>query len=74
MKATQPETFLTTSEVAHRAGVTPVTVRLWADDGRLPVIRTIGRCAQRLFRCADVDALIAYRQEQEQARHAGTAA
>jgi excisionase family DNA binding protein len=44
--------FLTPAEVARLAAVTPAAVRVWADQGRLPVLRTAG--GVRLFRRADV--------------------
>lgn len=45
--------ILTPREVAERLGVSPITVRHWANQGWLPVLRTAGR--HRRFRKADVD-------------------
>jgi excisionase family DNA binding protein len=56
----QAEDFLTPAEVARLAGVTPAAVRLWADTGRIPVLRTPG--GLRLFRFADVVHHLADRQ------------
>lgn len=53
--------FLTPAEVARLAGVTPQCVRVWADSGRLPVLRTSG--GLRLFRRADVTHHLANRQQ-----------
>src|SRR5574338_531619 len=50
------EQFLTCALVARRANVTPETVRDWNRRGRLPASRTASGI--RLFRRADVDALI----------------
>lgn len=61
---TNADTLLTTGQVALHAGVSPATVRLWADEGLIPCVRTAGRCGQRLFQKSDVTALIAVRQEQ----------
>lgn len=51
--------FLTPHEVAHLAGVTPASVRSWADKGLLPVTRT--GSGLRLFRQADVTSFLAAR-------------
>ncbi len=59
------EDFLTPAEVARLAGVTPAAVRLWADQGRLPVLRT--PAGLRLFRRADVVHHIADRREHDRA-------
>lgn len=56
------EDFLTPAEVARLAGVTPAAVRLWADSGRLPVLRT--PAGLRLFRRIDVVHHLADRQVQ----------
>lgn len=64
------ETFLTISAVAHRAGVCTRTVRAWSDSGRLPHIRTEGRCGSRLFKSSDVDALIKQREQDHQQTNA----
>jgi excisionase family DNA binding protein len=44
--------ILTPGEIAELFAVSPRTVRLWADAGRLPSFRTVG--GQRRFRWADV--------------------
>jgi DNA-binding transcriptional MerR regulator len=56
------EELLTPAEVARMAQpqVTPQAVRLWADSGRLPVLRT--PAGLRLFRRADVLHHLADRQ------------
>lgn len=48
--------LLTTGQVAERFAVHPVTVARWADEGKLPAIRTPG--GQRRFRAEDVDAFM----------------
>jgi excisionase family DNA binding protein len=48
--------MLRVSVAAKRVGIHPQTLRLWADEGRVPVV-WVGR--ERRFREADVDALIA---------------
>jgi DNA-binding transcriptional MerR regulator len=57
-----PEDLLTPAEVARMAEpqVTPAAVRVWADLGRLPVLRT--PAGLRLFRRADVEHYLADRQ------------
>jgi excisionase family DNA binding protein len=52
--------YLTPAEVARLAGVSPCAVRQWADEGRLPVIRTAN--GWRFFRRADVEHHLADRQ------------
>lgn len=44
---------LTTSQVAAEFGVSPRTVRAWADSGRLPCSRTLG--GERRFDRAAVE-------------------
>jgi excisionase family DNA binding protein len=44
--------ILTPGEVAELFAVSPRTIRLWADEGKLPSFRTVG--GQRRFRWADV--------------------
>ncbi len=53
-----PETMLSTTDVAHRLGVTPETVRRWTKAGYLKLHRrTPGN--HRQYKQSDVDALIA---------------
>ena len=52
--------LLTPAAVARLAAITPQAVRLWADQGRLPYVKTSG--GWRLFRRADVEHHIAERQ------------
>lgn len=49
--------LLTVGQVAERLGVSPQTVRRWADQGFIPVARTPGR--QRRFDAGQVDAFAA---------------
>lgn len=51
----EPGEPLTTGEVATIFGVTTLTVKRWADDGKLPSFRTPG--GHYRFNRADVDAL-----------------
>lgn len=44
---------LLTSEAARIIGVTPETIRIWADSGRLPAAKTTN--GVRLFDRADVE-------------------
>ncbi len=53
-------------EAAEILGVSPETVRRWADDGRLPVERSTG--GQRLVRRADVTRVLADRRRAGQER------
>jgi excisionase family DNA binding protein len=48
-----PTDFLTPREVAELLGVSPITVRHWANQGWIPAQRTAGR--HRRFHRADVD-------------------
>jgi excisionase family DNA binding protein len=48
------------SDVAKLIGVTPATVRTWADAGRLPALRTVS--GMRLFDRHDVEHLARERQ------------
>jgi DNA-binding transcriptional MerR regulator len=52
-------TFLTSADVARRAGVTPEMVRVWNRRGQLPAQRTEG--GVRLFRSDDVARLLEVR-------------
>jgi photoactive yellow protein len=52
--------LMTTQEAAERLGVGPTTVKRWADEGRLEVVRTLG--GHRRFTRASVERV--YRQEQ----------
>jgi DNA-binding transcriptional MerR regulator len=52
--------LLSTSDVARRLNVAAVTVRLWANTGRLPC-QTLSN-GTRFFQLADVDRLAAERQ------------
>ena len=49
------------SDVAKLVGVTPATVRTWANTGRLPVVRTVS--GMRLFDRRDVERLASRRRE-----------
>jgi excisionase family DNA binding protein len=49
--------LITTGTAAELLGVSPQTVRRWADSGDLPSVRTPGN--QRRFRRAAVEALLA---------------
>lgn len=53
--------WLTTSDVAKEAGVTPATVRVWANVGKLPCTTTAG--GNRLFRRVEVDMFLTRRSE-----------
>lgn len=56
------EDLLTPAEVSRLADgtITPATVRLWADIGKLPHVRT--STGSRLFRRSDVEHHLADRQ------------
>lgn len=56
-----PEDLLQVHDVARFAGVTPSAVRLWADAGRIPTIKTMS--GQRLFRRKDVLAYFISRRD-----------
>jgi excisionase family DNA binding protein len=45
---------MTLTEAAAALGVSPHTLRRWADAGRIPVLRTLG--GRRRFRPKDVEA------------------
>jgi DNA-binding transcriptional MerR regulator len=51
--------LITSSDASRIANVTPNCIRLWADAGKLPMIRTGNGI--RLFNRADVQALAAER-------------
>jgi len=57
------EELLTVHDVAKLAGVTPASVRVWANLGRLPAERTVS--GTRLFRRADVTKWLRERERQE---------
>ena len=57
--------LLSPQDVAKLAGVSSAAVRVWADLGRLPVIRTVSGI--RLFRRDDVDHWLATRHDQQKA-------
>jgi len=49
--------LMTVPEVAERLRINPETVRLWARDGRLPVVPLPTRSLR--FRRSDIDAILA---------------
>ena len=53
--------LMTKSDVARRAGVTPAAVRVWAETGQLPVIKT--ESGVRLFRREDVTRFLRQREQ-----------
>jgi excisionase family DNA binding protein len=55
--ATEPTETLTTARVAERLGVSPQTVRRFADDGRLRAVRLTERSPRR-FVAEDVERLL----------------
>ena len=63
---TMKKELLTPSDVAKLTGVTPATVRIWADSGRLPVQRTVS--GNRLSSRPDVERLARERQATEHAK------
>ena len=58
--------LLTAGDVCREAAgeYNPATVRNWADQGRLPVIRTAG--GVRLFRRVDVENVLADRRKSKE--------
>jgi excisionase family DNA binding protein len=58
IEAAHPEDLLLPHEAAAAIGITPDTLRRWANEGVLPYQRT-RKNGHRRFRRADVDALIA---------------
>jgi excisionase family DNA binding protein len=57
--ATDPNDLLTPSDAARVLGLSPDSVRVLSDSGRLPALRTVS--GRRLFRRGDVDRLAADR-------------
>jgi len=57
VRGVEGEPLLTPREVAHILGVNPKTVARWAEQGKLPALRTLG--GRRRFRRADVNDAIA---------------
>jgi excisionase family DNA binding protein len=60
-----PNDLLTPSDAARVLGLSPDSVRVLSDSGRLPAMRTVS--GRRLFRRSDVDRLAA-----ERARHSAS--
>jgi len=59
-----PKEWLTLSEVAHILGVHPSTVRIWANQGKIPVHRTHG--GHRRFRRSELELwMMAQQQEND---------
>lgn len=56
-----PEKLLTPRQVAELFAVDPKTVTRWAQNGKLPTIRTIG--GHRRFRQSVIEALVTERLE-----------
>jgi excisionase family DNA binding protein len=61
-----PNDLLTPSDAARVLGLSPDSVRVLSDSGRLPGMRTVS--GRRLFRRGDVDHLAAERAHQSAAR------
>lgn len=59
----QHKEWLTLGEVAHILGVHPSTVRLWADQGKIPVHRTQG--GHRRFRRSELELWMLARKREE---------
>jgi excisionase family DNA binding protein len=59
---TNPDDLLTPSDAARVLGLSPDSVRVLSDNGRLPAMRTVS--GRRLFRRGDVDRLAAERAQQ----------
>jgi excisionase family DNA binding protein len=55
------ERLLTSREVGELFGVAPTTVARWADEGRLPVVRTPS--GRRRYRIGDVARLLTDEQQ-----------
>jgi excisionase family DNA binding protein len=62
-----PNDLLTPSDAARVLGLSPDSVRVLSDSGRLPAMRTVS--GRRLFRRGDVDRLAAERAHQSAARN-----
>lgn len=56
----ESDPYITTRRAAHQFGVTIRTIQLWADQGRLPYVRTPG--GHRRLRTSAVQALARERQ------------
>jgi excisionase family DNA binding protein len=67
MAATSPNDLMTPSDAARVLGLSPDSVRVLSDSGRLPAMRTVS--GRRLFKRGDVDRLAA-----ERALHSASAA
>lgn len=61
--AAVPETWLSLNRAAAFLGVHPGTLRLWADQGKVPVQRTPG--GHRRFRRSDLEAILAAGSQQQ---------
>jgi excisionase family DNA binding protein len=61
-----PNDLLTPSDAARVLGLSPDSVRVLSDSGRLPAMRTVS--GRRLFRRGDVDRLAEERAHQSAAR------
>lgn len=66
-----PNDLLTPSDAARVLGLSPDSVRVLSDSGRLPAMRTVS--GRRLFRRGDVDRLAAARAEHSAAALAARA-
>lgn len=60
------EQFMSSHDASRIAGVSPATVRLWANTGKLAAIRTSG--GMRLFRRSEVEAVVQKRKESSTAK------
>ena len=60
------EQFMSSHDARRIAGVSPATVRLWANPGKLAAIRTSG--GMRLFRRSEVEAVVQKRKESSTAK------
>src|SRR5690349_705009 len=58
----KPETLLTLREACDLAGVAPITLRRWTNEGKLRCLRTIG--GSRRFRSSDI--LAAFGQQPDE--------